>query len=72
MRRYYYKITYVDNEDKMEQSLATYNKLHIIRDYINILTDKNLNISDLKIYKINVNTNKSREITQETNKFLYK
>ena len=70
--KYQYKIIYLDNDKKEKHTLQSYSKMWIINEYINLLTDKNINISDLKIYKINVNTNKSREITQETNKFLYK
>lgn len=70
--KYQYKISYLDNEKKEIHCLQSYSKMWIIHNYINLLTDTNINISDLKIYKINVNTNKSREITEEVNKFLYK
>lgn len=67
--KYQYKIVYLDNNKKEKHTLQSYSKMWIINKYINLLTDTNINISDLKIYKINVNTNKSREITQEINKF---
>ena len=70
--KYQYKISYVDNKKQLVQNLFSYNKMLSIKEYINLLTNMDLDISDLKIYKINVNTNKSRETTQEINKFLYK
>lgn len=70
--KYQYKIIYLDRDKKERQHLQSYNKMWIINDYINLLTSQNIHICDLKIYKINVNTNNSREITAEVNKFLYK
>ena len=68
--KYQYKITYL-NSNNENCLLETYCKMWIISEYINLLT-KSENISDLKIYRINVKTQKEKEITEETNKFLYK
>ena len=70
--KYQYKISYLDNKKELMQYITSYNKMLIIKEYINLLTNMDLNISSLKIYKVNVNTNNSREITAEVNKFLYK
>lgn len=70
--KYQYKISYLDNDKKERYCLQSYSKMWIINEYINLLTNQNINISDLKIYKINVNTHNYREITNEVNIFLYK
>lgn len=74
--KYYYSIIYLNNDTKQRCQIKGYNKMLIINEYINLLSNKyinkNKNISDLKIYKTNANTNNCREITTEVNKFLYK
>lgn len=72
MNKYQYKISFLDNKKGIMQYISSYNKMLMIKEYVNILTNTDLNISDLRIFKVNVNTNKSREITKETNTFLYK
>lgn len=70
--KYQYKIFYLDNDKKEKHTLQSYSKMWIINEYIKLITDNNINISNLKIYKITVNTCNYREITAEVNKFLYK
>lgn len=70
--KYQYKISYLDNDKNERHHLQSYSKMWVINEYIKLLTNQNINISDLKIYKINVNTYNFREITNEVNIFLYK
>lgn len=70
--KYYYSISYLNSDTKEKYQWQNASKMWIINKYINLLTNNYRNVSDLKIYKTNVNTNNTREITGEVNKFLYK
>lgn len=71
--KYYYSISYINSDTKERiHSNLNYNKIRIINEYINLLINNHKNVSELKIYKTNANTNNRREITAEVNKFLYK
>ncbi len=69
--KYLYKIVYKTNQ---EISRVTFvNKMLAIKEYIEILINGNtLNVSELKIYKMNRNTLKMRDITNEVNIFISK
>lgn len=69
--KYIYKIVY---KTKQEIKCNTwFNKMLAIKEYIEILTNcLSLEVSELKIYKMNCNTFTQREITNEVNIFLSK
>lgn len=69
--KYIYKIVYKTNQEI--NRITYFNKMLAIKEYIDLLINGHiLEVSELKIYKMNCNTFTKREITNEVNIFISK